>query len=436
MEEIKIPLSMERLIEAVSIRMEKVQRPKLARMFRECFTNTYQKTIKRMEDDSTFVITGDIPAMWLRDSAAQVKTYLILAEEDKDIASMLEGVVKRQIQYVLHDAYANAFNEAANGAGHQKDLTTMSEWIWERKYEIDSLCYPIQLSYLLWKATGRTAHLDGPFKEAVKEILRLWKVEQHHETQSSYRFQRENCPITDTLANEGKGVPVAYTGMTWSGFRPSDDACSYGYLIPANMFAVVALDYIVEISEAVWKDRELSQEASVLRQEIHHGIQTYGVTHHEEFGPIYAYETDGMGHYIWMDDANVPSLLSIPYLGYTGNADLIYMNTRRFVLSKANPYYYEGLEAQGIGSPHTPDQHIWPIALSMQGLTVESAEEKLALLDILARTDAGTGLMHESFDTNDSTQFTRPWFSWANSLFSELVLDYCGITIRSLITNK
>jgi meiotically up-regulated gene 157 (Mug157) protein len=436
MEEMKIPLSMERLIATVATRMEKEHRPQLARMFSDCFTNTYQKTIKRMTDGSTFIITGDIPAMWLRDSAAQVKTYLILAEEDNHIASMLEGVVKRQIQYVLHDSYANAFNEAANGAGHQNDLTRMSQWVWERKYEIDSLCYPIQLSYLIWKVTGRTAHLDEPFKSAVKEILRLWKVEQQHEAQSDYRFQRVNCPMTDTLTHEGKGTPVAYTGMTWSGFRPSDDACSYGYLVPANMFAVVVLDYIHDISEAVWKDIELSREAMALRQEINHGIQAYGVIQHEEFGPIYAYETDGMGHYTLMDDANVPSLLSIPYLGYTDITDPIYINTRRFVLSKANPYYYEGVEAQGIGSPHTPDQHIWPIALSMQGLTTESSEEKLALLDLLARTDAGTGLMHESFNVNDSTQFTRPWFSWANSLFSELVLDYCGITIHSRITAK
>jgi meiotically up-regulated gene 157 (Mug157) protein len=202
------------------------------------------------------------------------------------------------------------------------------------------------------------------------------------------------------------------------------------------MFAVVVLDYIQEISQVVWQDAELIEESKALSQEINRGIQAYGVIRHEEFGSIYAYETDGMGHYTLMDDANVPSLLSIPYLGYTDNTDPIYINTRRFVLSKANPYYYEGLEAQGIGSPHTPQKHIWPIALSMQGLTAKSAEEKLALLDILANTDAGTGLMHESFDVDDSTQFTRPWFSWANSLFSELVLDYCGITIERQITTK
>ncbi|WP_082592663.1 glycoside hydrolase family 125 protein [Paenibacillus sp. Soil766] len=424
---------MSNLIHHVSNELHKVERPKLAAMFGECFANTFQTTIQQLEDDSTFVITGDIPAMWLRDSSAQVRTYLLLAKEDPQIADMIEGVVKRQVLYIGLDPYANAFNKEPHGAGHQQDITQMSPWIWERKYEIDSLCYPIQLSYLLWKVTGRTTQFTDDFRSAALSILHLWRVEQEHETQSPYRFQRLNCPPTDTLTREGLGSEVSYTGMTWSGFRPSDDACTYGYLVPSNMFAVVVLGYLVEIANEVWQDTEVSKEALRLAAEIRNGIETSGIIQHPTLGAMYAYETDGLGAYHLMDDANVPSLLSIPYLGYTDISDPMYQRTRNFVLSEANPYYYKGKVAEGIGSPHTPERYIWPISLAVQGLTASSREEKLRLLDLLADTDAGTGFMHEGFHVDDPAKFTRPWFSWANAMFSELVLDVCGHSIMKIV---
>src|SRR5262245_46524 len=178
-----IPPSMAALIDEVSGRL--AQRPKLAAMFANCFSNTLKTTIRRLGDGSTFVITGDIPAMWLRDSAAQVRPYLILAATDPDMADLVQGVLARQMRYILHDPYANAFNESANGAGHHSDMTEMSDWIWERKYEIDSLCYPIQLAYLLWRAAGRTQHFDATFRGAVGRILELWKREQRHATDST-----------------------------------------------------------------------------------------------------------------------------------------------------------------------------------------------------------------------------------------------------------
>lgn len=425
-----IPLSMVKMMDAVTAKLEQEQRYKLAAMFRNCFSNTYLTTMRSMEDGSTFVITGDIPAMWLRDSAAQVRTYLMLAEEDPHIADLIQGVVQRQIQYILYDPYANAFCERPNSSRHVDDLTEMKPYIWERKYEIDSLCYPIQLSYLLWKACGRTGHFNDSFREAVEQIMRLWKIEQHHETDSEYRFQRLNCPATDTLPREGKGAMTGKTGMTWSGFRPSDDACTYGYLVPANMFAVVALKYIAEIAEQIWADASLQEEALALAEQIEAGIYEFGIVESKEFGTIFSYETDGLGNYNLMDDANVPSLLAIPYLGFCSDDDPVYLNTRRFILSKANPYYYAGTAAQGIGSPHTPEGYVWPISLAIQGLTAASREEKLRMLEMLERTDADTLFMHEGFDANDPGQYTRPWFSWANSLFSELVLDYCGIRLK------
>jgi len=404
--------------------------PRLAEMFRNMIENTLGTTVKRQPDRTTFVITGDIPAMWLRDSAAQLRPFLVPAGEDEELADLIEGLVRRQAAFILLDPYANAFNEGPNGQGHQNDATKMNPWLWERKYEIDSLCYPIQLAYLLWKNTGRTTQFDQTFRNAVRVVLDTWRVEQHHEAASPYTFERMDCAPSDTLPHEGKGASVTYTGMTWSGFRPSDDACLYGYLIPSNMFASVVLDYAAEIAVAVWNDDELAQEAVQLAEEIRAGIETYGVVEHPEFGRMYAYETDGKGNHVLMDDANVPSLLSIPYLGYADADDETYRNTRRFVLSEGNPYYFSGRAASGIGSPHTPDRYIWHIALAMQGLTDQDPDEKLRLLNLMADTDAGTGLMHEGFLADDSSAYSRPWFSWANMMFCELAMDYCGIRVR------
>ncbi|WP_243356125.1 glycoside hydrolase family 125 protein [Bacillus litorisediminis] len=403
---------------------------KLQQMFEKCFVNTYETTLKPQEDGTTFVITGDIPAMWLRDSAAQVRPYLIAAEEDEELADLIEGVVRRQFQYILHDPYANAFNETANGKGHQDDQTDMSPLVWERKYEIDSLCYPIQLSYLLWKSTGKTTHFDDTFVQVLHKILHLWRVEQNHEDDSPYRFERKDCRQSDTLHRAGKGSKTVRTGMTWSGFRPSDDACLYGYLVPANMFAVVVLGYADEICRDVLQDDELAGECRQLSAEIKAGIEEFAVFHHPIYGDMYAYETDGMGHYNLMDDANVPSLLAAPYLGWCSFDDSTYLNTRKFLLSRDNPYYYEGKAAKGIGSPHTPDHYIWHIALAIEGMTSTDASDKNRILEVMKHTDGGTGFMHEGFDADRPEEFTREWFSWANSMFSEFVLSLCGYAVK------
>jgi uncharacterized protein len=395
------------------------QYPSLAKMFLDTFSNTYSTTLKLQPDGSVFVITGDIPAMWLRDSAAQVRPYLHLAKTDLHFASLISGVVKRQMAYVLLDPYANAFNETANGHCHAHDQTDMNAWIWERKYELDSLCAAIKLAFDLWQATGQIDHLDESFVKAAKLIIATIMREQNHEN-SSYSFQRQNCPITDTLSNKGRGRPVGNTGMSWSGFRPSDDACSYNYLIPSNMYAVVGLECLAKLP---LENVELKSSAIRLANEIRHGIEKHGKVHHPVFGEIYAYETDGLGNYNLMDDANVPSLLAMPYLGYCRVDDEVYQATRAFVLSNSNPHFYKGKAAAGIGSPHTPQDYIWPIALCMQGLTSRSRREKLYLLETLMTTDAGTGLMHEGFHKDDPTQYTRPWFAWANSLFAEFVIS-------------
>lgn len=400
---------------------------KLGTLFENCYTNTLNSTVKKLEDGSTYVITGDIPAMWLRDSTAQLRPYLFLAKEDPNISDIIAGLVKRQFQYINTDPYANAFNETASGNCWEKDETEQNPWVWERKYEIDSLCYPLQLAWMLWKQTGRTDHLDKTFLKGAGNILRVFRTEQSHEETSSYRFIRRNTYFTDTLSREGKGALVnSGVGLTWSGFRPSDDACVYGYLIPSNMFAVVVLRYLEEIAEKVLNQKDLAEEAAALARSIQEGIEQYGIIRTEAFGEVYAYETDGFGQYNLMDDANIPSLLSMDYIGYPAGNKAAAQNTRNLILSEANPYYYTGKQAQGIGSPHTPPQYIWHISLAVQGLTAKTREDKREILELLMNTDGAKNCMHEGFHADDPTRYTREWFSWANAMFCELVMDYCG----------
>lgn len=404
--------------------------PELMDVFVNCYTNTLNTTVKRMENNMTHVITGDIPAMWLRDSAAQLRPYIFLAKENEEIRELIAGLVRRQFMCITIDEYANAFNEAPNGACWEKDDPDQNPWVWERKFEVDSLCYPLQLAYLLWKNTGCTTQFEGDFQAGVEKILEVFTTEQYHEEKSHYRFNRNNGYYRDTLSRDGKGALVkSGTGLIWSGFRPSDDACTYGYLIPSNMFAVVALGYLEEMEREIFHNEELAERVKALKEEIQRAIETIGKTFTEEFGMVYAYETDGYGMYNLMDDANVPSLLAMSYLGYEGEPE-VSSNTRRFLLSEANPFYFKGDKAAGIGSPHTPSNYIWHIAMAIQGLTSETREEKLEILKNMAATTGGKGVMHEGFCCEDDSKFTRAWFSWANAMYAELFLDYMGYQLE------
>ncbi len=425
----KITPSMQKMIDLVSEKFK--DDPKMVQLFINCFTNTLDKTVERLEDGGTYIITGDIPAMWLRDSVAQVRPYLTLAAEDQEISDMLAGLVKRQFFCINLDPYANAFNREENGNCWEKDETEMSDWIWERKYELDSLCYPVQMAYLLWKNTGRTDHFDEDFVKGVRTILHVFRTEQHHEEKSPYRFVRRNCYYTDTLSRDGKGSLVKDgIGLIWSGFRPSDDACEYGYLIPSNMFAVVILGYLEEIMTNILNEPEIAKEAAAIRREVKEAIDSIAIVNNEYYGKLYAYEMDGLGRYNLMDDANVPSLLAMSYLGYEPADPEVAKNTRNFVLSEGNPHYYKGTAAAGVSSPHVPPCYIWHIGLAIQGLTEDSMEEKKRILEMMRDTDGGTGMMHEGFHVDDPTKYTREWFSWANAMFCELMMDYCGVRVK------
>jgi hypothetical protein len=420
---------------AINSMIEKVKQKfgadhKIAKMFENCISNTLTTTIKTLDDGSVFVITGDIPAMWLRDSSCQLRPFLLFAKEEPEICDMITGLIKKQMDCILIDPYANAFNECANGNGFQDDRTDMKPELWERKYEIDSLCYPLQLSSLLWKNTGSTKHFDETWKRAAERVVEVLTTEQNHEEHSPYYFERKNCVFTDTLSREGKGALVKPNiGLTWSGFRPSDDACVYGYLIPSNMLASVVLDDIAEISREIYADVDFAKKAADLAADIRRGIEQYAIVP-AEAKEFYAYEVDGFGQYHIMDDANLPSLLSMPYIGYCDKSDERYRSTREMVLSDRNPYYYKGSVLTGVGSPHTPQNQVWPMSLCMQGITSDSEEEKTAILEMLMRSDADTNLMHESVLVDDASVYTRPWFSWANSVFCEFVMDLMGYSVK------
>ncbi|MFC5262960.1 glycoside hydrolase family 125 protein [Kribbella qitaiheensis] len=401
----------------------------IADMFQRSMAANLPAVAERLPDGTTFVLTGDIPAMWLRDSAAQLRPYLVLCGDDSGLQDVLIGVLHRQLEYIAIDPYANAFNREANGEGHTTDETEMSPWVWERKYEIDSLCYPIELAYRLWRITGRQDVIDERFRAAADAILELWTVEQDHEARSAYRFQRHDEEPTDTLVREGRGRLTTPTGMSWSAFRPSDDATEHGFNVPGNMFASVVLGYLQAIASEVLRDESLAARAKELKAGIDEGIALHGIVEHPTFGRVYAYEVDGAGERLLMDDANMPSLLSLPMTGFAAADDPTYLATRSLLLSPENPYYYSGTHASGIGSPHTPQSHVWPIALAVQGLTSTSAEERQQLLELLRDTTGGTGQMHESFHCDDPTVFTREWFSWANAMFCELALAHAGHTL-------
>ncbi len=398
----------------------------LAWLFENCFPNTLDTTVSYGEKTGrpdTFVITGDINAMWLRDSTAQVWPYVSLTPSDSKLRDLIAGVINRQVKCIHIDPYANAFNDGPGQSEWMTDLTDMKPELHERKWEIDSLCYPVRLAHGYWKATGDTSVFDVSWAEAMRLVIRTFRQQQRKEGQGPYRFQRVTAWQTDTVAGGGFGNPVNPVGLIVSVFRPSDDATIWPFLIPSNYFAVKSLRQIAEIAEAVLKDAKLVTEAASLADEVEAALKKYARANHPEYGEVIAYETDGYYNNSFMDDANVPSLLAMPYLGTIDRNDELYLRTRNFVLSKSNPWYFSGKMGHGIGSPHTGINRVWPIAITMRALTANNDYDIVSSLKMLKNTHAATGFMHESFMKDDPTQFTRKWFAWANTLFGELVLE-------------
>lgn len=397
--------------------------PYLAYMFENCFPNTLDTTTHWDGDDDTFVYTGDIHAMWLRDSGAQVWPYVQLANQDPKLKKMLHGVIMRQFKCICFDPYANAFNKEPIPDGEwMKDKTDMKPELHERKYEIDSLCYPIRLAYHYWQVTGDASVFGPEWVAAIKNVLKTFKEQQRKNGVGPYTFQRVTDRQGDTVSNDGKGNPVKPVGLIASVFRPSDDATTYLFLVPSNFMAVSSLKKAAEVLTKVNHDAALAAECTALANEVHGALMQHAVYNHPKFGKIYAFEVDGFGNYNLMDDANVPSLLAMGYLGDVDMNDPIYQNTRRFVWSDSNPYFFKGSAGEGIGGPHIGYDYIWPMSIMMRAFTSNSDEEIKWCMETLQRTDADTGFMHESFNKNNPNDFTRKWFAWQNTLFGELVL--------------
>ncbi|HEX3745360.1 MAG TPA: glycoside hydrolase family 125 protein [Bryobacteraceae bacterium] len=404
--------------------------PELAWLFENCYPNTLDTTVRYGTLDGrpdTFVITGDIDAMWLRDSTAQVWPYLSLAREDRKLRDLLAGVVHRQTQCVLIDPYANAFNFGPTGSEWAHDHTRMKPELHERKWEIDSLCYTVRLAHGYWKATGDTSCFDRDWQAAAALIVQTFREQQRKQNRGPYSFQRTTANPTDSLPQGGYGNPTRPCGLIHSGFRPSDDACVFPLLIPSNLFAVTALEQLREIHTSVTGNRTLADQCQSLAGEVRQAVEQYGRAVHGAHGEIYAYEVDGFGNHLFQDDANVPSLLSLPYLGCCAVEDPLYQRTRAFVLSDDNPYFYRGPAGEGLGGPHSGLGMIWPLGIITRALTSRDGKEIAACLAELKATHAGTGFMHESFSRDDASHFTRKWFAWANTLFGELVWK----TVRS-----
>jgi len=430
--ESKRPPVSERLFtsEVIEAKIREVQailkdNTRLAWMFANCFPNTLETTVHYRVlpdgDDDTFVYTGDIPAMWLRDSGAQVWPYVQFCAKDEKLRKMVRGVILRQLKCINIDPYANAFNDGPTGAGWQSDATKMSKDVFERKYEIDSLCYPVRLAYWYWLVTGDGSIFGEVWLQAVRNILQTFREQQRKDGLGPYRFSRMTDRTYDTVGWGGYGAPVKPVGLIASVFRPSDDRTSLPFLVPSNFMAVSSLRKMAEILGKV-NGSSLAADCESLALEVEQALKQYAVVDHPKYGMIYAFEVDGFGNRLLMDDANVPSLLAMGYLGDVPLGDPVYQNTRRFVWSDDNPWFFQGNAGEGIGGPHIGYDMVWPMSIMMRCFTSQDDDEIRWCMRTLLKTDAGTGFIHESFHKDDASNYTRPWFAWQNTLFGELVL--------------
>ncbi len=405
----------------------KISNKEMAWLFENCFPNTLDTTVDfemLNGKPDTYVITGDIDAMWLRDSSAQVYPYVRLCKQDKELQQLIKGVINRQVKCILRDPYANAFYKDENKISEWKetDTTDMKPGVHERKWEIDSLCYPIRLAHAYWKETGDTTAFDDNWIKAMQLVIQTFTEQQRMNSEGPYHFQRKTSWATDGVPMNGYGYPAKPNGLICSMFRPSDDATIFPYLVPSNLFALVSLQRLNELKQQLPSNKGSQIDSKALISSLSAALQhNYHITKHPHFGDVYAYEINGYGSYNLMDDANVPSLLGLPYLGAVKATDPLYQNTRKYVLSPENPFFFKGTAGEGIGGPHIGLNMIWPISITIRGLTSSDEKEIKYCLDTLQKTHGGTGFMHESFNKDNPSNFTRKWFAWANTLFGEFV---------------
>lgn len=392
----------------------------IRRMFMQCLPNTLDTTVYHSEHEGhpdTFVVTGDIPAMWLRDSVNQVWPYLPYVTKDEELKKLFIGLLHRQAICIISDPYANAF---------KREIHEGKVEVWERKWELDSLASFLRLSVGYFERTEDLKPFDDRWLAALEKSLEVMLLEQNTLDKENkdilFQFKTHGGHLHPAVRLEGYGYPNRRCGLTRCVFRPSDDECVFPYLIPANAMTVVNLQKITKLLDNIGAT-EISKRASHIAHQIDVGIKEWGIVEHKEFGKVYAYEVDGFGSSCVMDDPNIPSLLSLPYLGYCKVDEEVYQNTRKMILSQWNSFFARGERAKGETSPHVGVcDHFWPMATIMQALTTDDEKEITQCLSTLKRTHAGTFFMHESVDVDNEHSFTRHWFAWVNSLFGELIL--------------
>ncbi|HEX7341014.1 MAG TPA: glycoside hydrolase family 125 protein [Rhodanobacteraceae bacterium] len=417
-------------VEAELVRVKaRIGVPKLAQLFEDCYPNTLDTTVHvgiRHGKPDTFIVTGDIDAMWLRDSSAQVWPYLPLARCDAALRRLYRGLIHRQAACIHIDPYANAFlpdpasTTPLPWAMH--DLTDMKPGVAERKWEVDSLCWTIRIAHGYWQATGDRVPFDDDWRAAMHLVLETFNTQQRKHGHGPYHFQRTTANPTDTVPLGGYGNPARPVGLIYSMFRPSDDACIYPLFVPGNAFAVVSLRQLATMTRELFHDTRFAGECEVLADEVETALHRCALMDDGQGRMVWAYEVDGYGNQLFMDDANLPSLSGLTWLGFCQRDDALYRHTRAVAWSTRNPYFFTGHAASGIGGPHEGLGMIWPMSIITRALTAAQDTEIRQCLTWLASTDAGTGFMHEAFDKNNPRHFTRAWFAWANSLFGELIL--------------
>ncbi|EON60899.1 hypothetical protein W97_00109 [Coniosporium apollinis CBS 100218] len=454
------------LVEKVISDMDKRMEDKdLARIFENAFPNTLDTTVRwhvnateakkakkrytsrqaaqdpdAWEGAQSFIVTGDINAEWLRDSTNQLAQYQTLAKKDAAIHDLILGAINTQAEYVIGSPYCNAFqppppsNLAASANGQEDTVHPAYEpsFVFECKYELDSLAAFLSLTNQFHAHTASSAFLTPRWYKALDTLLAVLD-EQAKPTFNSetgqlelneYRFQRQTSTGTETLNLAGIGNPLAGgTGLIRSAFRPSDDATILGFFIPANAMMSVELKRAAAMLRAAGGKADVAAELQRRGEAIAAGVWEHGVVTHKKYGHVFAFEVDGYGSSIIMDDANLPSLLALPLLGFVTAKDTTYQNTRRMVLEQAgNPYFLKGAEFQGIGGPHIGLQNAWPMSLLVQAMTSEDDAEIEQALEFVKKA-SGLGLVHESVNVNTVRDYTRSWFAWANSVFAQTILE-------------
>lgn len=445
--------AVERLIEDLK---SKVEDEDLARLIENCLPNTLDTTILwydpahtagKTKEPRTFVVTGDIHAEWLRDSARQLSMYQPLIKYDKGLRDLLRGAINLQTYYINTSPYCNAFHPppgsgVSKGDAHVDNVFPKPQWqqVFECKYELDSLASFLTLTNEYYQNSGDLSFVTPSWLQAYQLLLIVLARESAptfnektgYADSFYYSFRRNTDLGSETLPLSGVGNPVNYgTGLVRSAFRPSDDACIFQFFIPANAYILVELKKTSEILDRVLKFNPESPVKHLLDntlnfiQKIEKGIGKYGIVEHPVWGKVYAFEVDGYGGAALMDDANIPSLLSLPDLGFVDKNDDVYKNTRKMILSKSgNPYYINGPYFEGIGGPHIGIVNAWPMSLLMKIRTSDNDDEIKADLRYVMKTTANLGLMHESVNVHSENGklYTRPWFAWCNSEFGKTIL--------------